>query len=165
MGQPVFWSALLAVTVVVAAVRLRAGRPLARRAVRLTWAELVVAGLSVLALVFHCAAMFFGPWVDAIPGATAPADAVRGMGTASQWAYWLPAAALVLAWRRVWWPALALLVITLLGVGVTMFWPYPLSTHLAWLAAVILVGVAVSAGLIRPPSSGIRPESPATVRS
>ncbi|MBG6212707.1 MULTISPECIES: hypothetical protein [unclassified Cryobacterium] len=106
---------------------------------------------SGLALVFHCAAMFFGPWIDAVPFLQAPANMVRLMGVGSEIAYWVPAAALLVAWRRVWWPALAALVVTLAGVGVTMYWPFPLSVHLAWLTAVIIVGSLVPTLLLRGP--------------
>lgn len=156
MDQPIFWGALLTVTVLAAALRLRTASPLlGRRAIAVGRVELGVAGLSVLVLVFHCAAMFFGAWVDAIPGAAAPAGAVRAMGVASHWVYWLPATTLLLAWRRIWWPALGLLFVVLLGVGITMFWPYPLITHLAWLAAAIVVGLFISTALLRfvPPAN------------
>ncbi|MDN5749510.1 MAG: hypothetical protein L0H64_13505 [Pseudonocardia sp.] len=158
MDQPIFWTGLLAVSVFAAVVRWSVGRPLlARHAIPIGRVELLVAGLSVLVLVFHCTAMFFGSWVDAVPGAVAPADAVRSLGTASQLSYWVPVVVLVSSWRRIWWPALALLIVTLTGVGVTMFWPYALATHLAWLAAAVLVGVFISVGLLRYSFSGARP--------
>ncbi len=160
MDQPIFWSALLAVALLAMALRWRAGGPLlARDATPIGRPSLIVAGLSVLVLVFHCTAMFFGPWIDAIPGAQAPADAVRSLGTASQIAYWLPAVTLVLAVRRIWWPGLLVLVTTLVGVGVTMYWPFALTTHLSWLAALIVVGSAISATLLSPaPTTGTRPD-------
>lgn len=167
MNQPIFWGALLATALLAAVVRLRVGRPLlARHATPVGRRELFAAGLSGLVLVFHCAAMFFAPWVEAIPGAHAAAEMVRAMGTGSQWAYWLPAAVLAAAWRRIWWPGLALLVTTLFGVGVTMYWPHALATHLTWLAALILVGVFISTALLsRYPSPDIRPQqSPAHTR-
>jgi hypothetical protein len=111
----------------------------------------MVAFVSGLALVFHCAAMFFAPWVDAVSFLLVPADTVRGMGVGSQVAYWLPAAALVVAWRRVWGPALGALVVTLVGVGVTMYWPFPFNAHLAWLTAVIIVGSLIPTLLLRGP--------------
>lgn len=158
MDQPIFWSVLLAVAVLAVAVRRLVGRPLlGRHATPIGRPALLVAGLSVLALVFHCTAMFFGPWVDAIPGAQGPADAVRGLGATSQIAYWLPAATLVLAVRRIWWPGLLLLVITAVGVGITMYWLFALTTHLGWLAAFIVVGSAISATLLGPaPATGTR---------
>lgn len=162
MEQPVFWSVLLLVAVLGAAVRWRNGGPWAPRlAVSVDRVGLVVAGVSVLALVLHCTVMFFAPWTDALPGARVVGDAVRGMGATSQWAYWVPAVALLVALRWIWWPGLAALAVTLLGVGVTMFWPFALTTHLAWLAAVILVGVVVSNALVAAPRSGAPGRRPA----
>lgn len=155
MDQPVFWSVLLGVSVLGAALRWRHGGPLlARWAAPVGRTELAVAVAAVLVLVFHCAVMFFARWTDAIPGGQLLGDPVRGLGAVSQGSYWVPAAVLVVALRRIWWPGLALLAGTLLGVGVTMFWPYPLSTHLGWLAAVILAGVFVSSSLVVPAPPG-----------
>ncbi|MEC5153828.1 hypothetical protein RCH23_001197 [Cryobacterium sp. CAN_C3] len=152
MNQPFLWGGLLFFTGAVAILRLVVGRPLLRlRSVRVGWVWASVAFASGLALVFHCAAMFFGPWIDAVPFLQAPANMVRLMGVGSEIAYWVPAAALLVAWRRVWWPALAALVVTLAGVGVTMYWPFPLSVHLAWLTAVIIVGSLVPTLLLRGP--------------
>lgn len=158
MDQPIFWGALLSVAVLAVVARRFADRPLLGRLATPTGRPaLLVAGLSVLALVFHCTAMFFGPWVDAIPGAQGPADAVRDLGTASQIVYWLPAATLVLAVRRIWWPGLLLLITAAAGGGVTMYWPVALTTHLGWLATFIVVGSAISATLLGPaPPTGSR---------
>lgn len=162
MDQPVFWSVLFLVAVLGAALRWRNGGPLVpRRAVPVDRAGLVVAGVAVLALVMHCAVMFFAPWTDALPGGRVVGDAVRGMGATSQWAYWVPALALLVALRRVWWPGLAALGMALLGVGVTMFWPFALATHLAWLAAVILVGVVVLNSLVAAPRADAPGRRPA----
>lgn len=152
MNQPFLWGGLLAFAVASGILRLVVGHPLLRaRSVRVGWGGASVAFASGLALVFHCAAMFFGPWIDAVSFLQAPADMVRVMGVGSEIAYWLPAAALVLAWRRVWWPALAAVVVTLVGVGVTMYWPYPLPVHLAWLTAIIVVGSLIPTLLLRGP--------------
>lgn len=149
MNQPVYWSALLAVAVLTGAARLLTGGPLLRRrAVPLGRAELLVAGVALGVLVFHCASMFFAPWTDALPGGPTLGEAVRALGTASSWSYWLPAVVLLLAVRRVWWPGPLLLAVTLVGVGYTMFWPHPLPTHLAWLAAAVLTVVAVAGFLV-----------------
>lgn len=95
--------------------------------------------------------MFFADWVDAVPFAEAPAAAVRDLDTlASEVSYWVPAAALVVALRRVWPPALVLLVVTLVGVGYTMFVPHPLTTHLAWLAAAVVTVVLTNTALVFP---------------
>ena len=152
MNQPVYWSVLLAVAVLAGAARLVTGGPLLpRRAVPLRRTELLLAGSALLVLVFHCASMFFAPWTDALPGGRALGDAVRAGGPASQWSYWLPAVALLGALRRLWWPGLLLLAVTLAGVGYTMFWPHPLHTHLAWLAAAVLTVVAVAGLLVGRP--------------
>ena len=116
--------------------------------------ELTAAGVAVTVLVFHCAAMFFADWVDAVPFAQPPARAVRSLGVTSQVAYWLPAAGLVLALRRSWPPALALLGATLIGVGVTMFVPHALSTHLAWLSSAVVTVVLIATFLVVPPGRG-----------
>lgn len=162
MDQPVFWSVLLVVAVVGAVLRWRNGGPLVpRRAVPVDRLGLVAVGVAVLALVVHCAVMFFAPWTDAFPGGRVVGDAVRGMGATSQGAYWVPAVALLVALRRVWWPGLVVLGVALLGVGVTMFWPFALTTHLAWLAAVILVGVVVSSALVAAPGADAPGRRPA----
>ncbi len=109
-----------------------------------------MAAIAVAVLVFHCAAMFFADWVDAVPFAEAPADAVRALGPASQVAYWVPAVALVTALRRVWPPALGLLIVTLVGVGYTMFVPHALTTHLAWLGAAVGSLVLIATALVFP---------------
>jgi len=149
VNQPWFWATLLVVAALAVAVRLRAGRPLLpRRARAIPDGALLVAAVSAAALVFHCAAMFFAPWVAAVPGTGGAADAVRAMGASSRLAYWVPAVALVLAVHRVWWPALLTLTVCLLGVGITMYGAFTLTVHLGWLAALIVTGSAISAGLL-----------------
>lgn len=155
MNQPVYWTLLAVAAACGAGARLAVGHPfLRRRAVSIGRAELVVAGTSLLVLGFHCASMFFASWTDALPGGQALGEPVRALGVASQVAYWLPALGLVMALRRLWWPAPALLTAVLSGVGVTMFWSYPLATHLGWLAAAVLslIGVAGSLVALRPGS-------------
>jgi len=152
MNHPLLWGGLLALTVVAGAIRLTLGYPLLRgRSVRLGPLSITVAVVSALALVFHCAAMFFGPWINMVPFLLPAADMVRAMGPGSQTTYWLPAVTLVLACRCVWWPFLAALIITLVGVGVTMYWPFSLVVHLGWLAAVIIVGSLIPLMVLRGP--------------
>lgn len=111
----------------------------------------MVAAAAVAVLVFHCMAMFFADWVDAVPFAEARAAAVRDLDSlASEMSYWVPAAALVVALRRVWSPALLVLVVTLVGVGYTMFVPHALNTHLAWLAAAVVTLVLTGTALVFP---------------
>lgn len=166
MNQPVYWSFLLGVAVLAGAARLLSGGPLLpRRAVPLRGAELLLAGAALVVLVFHCASMFFAPWTDALPGGRALGDAIRAGGMGSQWGYWLPVVALLGALRRVWWPGLLLLAVTLAGVGYTMFWPHPLPTHLTWLAAAVLTTVAVGTSLVgtRGGTRAVGPRAPARV--
>jgi hypothetical protein len=150
MNQPVFWVSLVVIAVVAMGLRLRAGRPLWQgRTSEISAGEMAVAGVMAVALIFHCAAMFFAGWVDAVPFAEGPAAAVRDLdGRVSQVAYWVPALGLVIALRRVWLPALVLLIVTLVGVGYTMFVPHGLTTHLAWIAAATIALVTIVAGLI-----------------
>ncbi|MFO7689910.1 MAG: hypothetical protein R6W83_05045 [Cryobacterium sp.] len=149
MNQPYLWGGLLAFAIVVGIVRFLVGRPFwPHRAVPIGPVARTVAVLSALALVFHCAAMFFTPWVTAVGFLEPLARSVNAMGVASQVAYWVPAALLLGAWARVWWPGLLALALTLAGVGITMYWSYPLVTHLWWLGAVIVTGVFVSSALV-----------------
>lgn len=152
MDQPVFWAVLLAVAVLGATTRLSGSGPLSpSRAVAVSVPALVVAALSALALVVHCAVMFFAPWTDAVPGGRIVGDAIRSLGETSRWAYAVPAALLVSALLRVWWPALLTLAVALVGVWITMYGSSALTTHLAWLATLIVVGVAISTALLGAP--------------
>ncbi|WP_166503423.1 hypothetical protein [Modestobacter italicus] len=108
--------------------------------------------------------MFFTPWTDTLPGGEFLGEPIRQLGTVSHWTYWLPAGALLLAVRRLWWPAPVVLAVALAGVGITMFWPYMLVTHLAWLAAAGLAWVFIAGALIGG-GSGAHPASrPAPAR-
>lgn len=153
VDQPVFWTSVSAGAVLLVALQLRRGRPLLEaRSTPLTRKEYLTTATSAAALVFHCATMFFAPWVDVVPGTQSAAVAVRALGTTSQFAYWLPAAALVLSLRRLWWPAVVVLVSSLLGVGATMFTTAMFTTatltvHLGWLAAAVLTTVVAVTGL------------------
>jgi hypothetical protein len=77
-----------------------------------------------------------------------PRRTVRELGAISQWTYRVPAAVLVLSLRRARWAALILLGTTLVGVGLTMFWSFSLTTHLAWLAAAVLTVVVAFSALV-----------------
>jgi hypothetical protein len=159
VDQPIYWSTLTATVALLAVVRWRARRPLlARRSAPLRRWEWAIATVSVAALVFHCGAMFFSAWINAVPGLRPPADSIRSFGAGSQAAYWIPALILFAAVRRTWWPGLILVATTLIGMGVTMFWSYGLTTHLSWLAAAVLTVTAVFAALV---AAGPTPQLPA----
>ncbi len=126
--------------------------PFAPLAYRLRPSELLLAVGALVALAFHCSAMFFPAEAEAIPGLEGPAEAVADLGTVSQLAYWLPAVVLLVSLRRVWLPALAALTTVLVVVGVTMFWSFGLSAHLAAIAAAVTITIAIAAGLVRAPA-------------
>jgi len=139
-----YWAALVIFAAAGLGVRVAHGGPLLRRqASALSRLDLAPAFVAVLALGFHCAAMFFPSVVAEIPGAVGGAGAVRALGTASQLAYWLPAGVLLLALRRTWTPLLVAEAGVLLAVGVTMFWDFGLPVHLSAIAGSVAVTVTV----------------------
>jgi hypothetical protein len=144
-----YWTGLLAAVGLAVLARVLLRHPVARaRAVRVAPVGLAVAAVAVLGLVFHCAAMFGPGVVAAVPGTGAAAQAVRAMGGVSLAAYAVPAVALLLAVRRVGWLPVAVLAVVLVGVGVTMYRPYPLEVHLTWLAAAVVLTTVVLTGLV-----------------
>lgn len=153
-----YWTFLVVIAALGIAVRLSHGQPLLRRrAVRFALLELALAIAALIALGFHCAAMFFPAFVDAIPRMQAPAQAIRRLGAASQAAYWIPAALLIVALRRAWWLAVIAEAAALLAVGVTMYGSFTLAVHLVAIAAVVALTVAVAVVLLGPVPSRTRP--------
>ena len=150
-----FWVALAIVPAVALVVRVLNGRPLSTRVLPLGRLDLAVVVGTLLALGFHCAAMFFPAAVAAIPLSDSAAESVRELGAGSQAAYWLPAGLLVLALRRAWTPLLLTEVSVLLAVGITMFWSFSLTTHLVTIAGSVVVTAAVLA------TATYRPAAPA----
>jgi hypothetical protein len=138
-----FWAALALVPVVAFLVRALTRRPLSTHVLRLGRLDLALVVVTLLALGFHCAAMFFPTAASAVPLSDGAAEAIRELGTASQTAYWLPVALLVLALRRAWTPLLVAEVGVLLAVGITMFWSFSLTAHLATIAGSVVVTAAV----------------------
>lgn len=153
-----YWAFLVVIAALGIAMRLGYGQPLLRRrAVRVAPLELALAVAALIALGFHCAAMFFPSFVDAIPGMQAPAEAIRRLGAASQAAYWIPATLLIVALRRAWWLAVIAETAALLAVGVTMYGSFTLAVHLVAIAAVVALTVAVAVVLLAPVPSRTRP--------
>lgn len=138
-----YWAALGILTAAGLVGRAVHGGPMSRHVVVLTRPDVGLAAVSVLALGFHCAAMFFPAATDRVPGADGIAEAVRDLGAVSQVAYWVPAAVLLLALRRAWTPLLAAEAGVLLAVGVTMFWGFGLTVHLVAIAGSAAMTVAV----------------------
>lgn len=144
MPDAQYWAALVVLAVAGFAVRIvRRGPLLHRRAAALGRFDLTVALVALLALGFHCAAMFFPAAVAAVPGSGGAAGAVRELGAASQVAYWVPAGLLPFALRRAWAPLLVTETAALLAVGVTMFWDFGLPSHLVAIAGSVAVTVAL----------------------
>jgi len=108
---------------------------------------MTLAIISLVALAFHCGAMFFFA-IRSLPGLSGPADVIRDLGQVSQIAYWLPAAALLMSLHRVWPPLLALEATALLAVGMTMFLPFGLSIHLGTIAVSVVVTVVLVVGFV-----------------
>ncbi|MGI8790568.1 MAG: hypothetical protein ACR2I4_06735, partial [Actinomycetota bacterium] len=145
---PILWWGLGGVIIAGAVVRLVNRRPVVgRRSVGLRRGEMTLAIISLVALAFHCGAMFFSA-IRSLPGLSMPADVIRDLGQISQIAYWLPAAALLMTLRRVWPPLLVLEAAALLAVGITMFLPIGLSIHLGTIAVSVVVTVVLVVGFV-----------------
>lgn len=144
MADYQYWGALVVLVAAGLGTRFVRGRPLlpARTFVpgRL---DLAGASVALVALGFHCAAMFFPSLVEVVPGTDRAAGMVRELGATSQAAYWIPAGLLLLALRRAWPPLLIAEAVALLAVGATMFWDFGLPAHLAAIAGSVAVTVAV----------------------
>lgn len=152
MAPAPYWVFLVALIAAGIAARLASSRlPVSSLAHRLGPAEAALAVSALLLLGFHCGAMFFTAEVASVPGLSRPAGAVDDLGRASQLVYWLPALALLLSLRRAWRPALGALAAALAAVGVTMFWSFGLTAHLAALATAVAATVALAAGFVGAP--------------
>lgn len=146
MSHPEFFGPLAVAVVGVFLVRLVRGRPLfGDRARVLSMVELVVSGVSFALLAFHCAAMFAAGSVAAVGVLDAPAAVVSDLGDpVGRVAYWVPAVTLVIAFRRLWWPAPAGLGLALVAVGGTMYYgSFTVEQHLATIA-VSLLGITLT---------------------
>lgn len=139
---------VLLVAVPVALMMLRFTTPLlpSRWAEPIGRTDLLLLALGAVGLVFHCTAMFFPEQTALVPLTGGAIDAVNRLGPASVLLYAVPAGLVVVALRRIRWPALAVVAATLVAVGVTMYAGSPLDVHLATIAlAVLAISMAAAA--------------------
>ena len=154
MPTATYWGSLFGVALAGGSARIVHGGPvLRRRVLRLGRLELAVTVVALLALGFHCAAMFFPTVVSSVPGSTGAARAVQGLGVVSQIAYWVPAGLLLIALRRAWPPLLLVEGGVLLAVGATMFVSFGLPAHLMAIAGSVVATVALLLTLGESPTS------------
>ena len=116
--------------------------PLAGRSVRLSWVDAVLFLCGVVGLAFHCSAMFYRSLFDGIGPLGPLVDMVNEMNVASIILFVGPALLVVIGLRRHDRVALAVLALSLLVVGVTMYAGSPLNVHLGaiFVAVVALAG-------------------------
>ncbi|WP_104193289.1 hypothetical protein [Cryobacterium sp. Y82] len=116
--------------------------PLAGRSVRLSWVDTVLFLGGVVGLAFHCFAMFYRSLFDGIGPLGPLVDMVNEMNAASIILFVGPALLVLIGLRRHYRVALAVLALTLLSVGITMYAGSPLNVHLGaiFVAVVALAG-------------------------
>ena len=125
--------------------------PLAGRSVRLSGVDAVLLMIGIVGLAFHCAAMFYRPLFDGI-GPLAPlVDMVNEMNGASIILFVVPALLVLIGLRRHYRVALAVLALTLLVVGVTMYAGSPLNVHLGAIFVSVVALVSHGALFVIPP--------------
>ena len=118
--------------------------PVKSRAVRLSVPDAALVGVGVLGLLFHCTAMFSPRIYEGASAITPLLGLVNSMGLASVVLFVVPAVLILIGLRRQQRGALALLSLTLVAVGVTMYIGGPLQLHLA----AIFADTVVLAGLV-----------------
>lgn len=116
--------------------------PLGRVGVRVSGGDLVLLGVGIAGLTFHCTAMFYRQVFDAFPAAAPLVDAVNALGVASIVLYVVPALVLLTGFRHQHWLALTAMTLALIAVGLTMYLGSPLRVHLVtiFIAVVVLSG-------------------------
>jgi hypothetical protein len=159
-GEWFFGLAVLVTSLLLLRVALR--RPLlARQARPISGPDAVIVAVSLVLLVFHCAAMFAPASVSRLPFLDGPAAVVRDLrDPVGQAAYWIPAATLVIGTRRSWWPAPTGLAVGLLAVGWTMYGDFTVTQHVVTivitgaLIALVLTGLVVRSSRTATGSAG-----------
>lgn len=126
------------------------GLPLSGRTTTLRFTEVVVVGVGLAALAFHCVAMFFPDVAERLPATAGAISDIRGLDTASIVWYGAPALLVMFGLRRLHRGALTVIAVALLSVGVTMYNGGPLDQHLFVLFIGVVSLAAVLAVLVRP---------------
>lgn len=143
---------LLVVVAVVLGVRVWSARlPVRKLARTVTVADVLLLGVGVALLGFHCGAMFFPQLVDWPPAVAAAADDIRALGAASVVWYVVPAVLVLLGLRRQHLVGQGAVAVALAAVGVTMFNGGSLQAHLVAIFVSVVVLVGVTAALLLPP--------------
>jgi hypothetical protein len=125
--------------------------PVRSRAVRLSVVDVALVGVGVLGLLFHCTAMFSQRLYEGAPAVKPLVDLVNSMGVVSVVLFVVPAALILIGLRQQQRGALAVLSLTLVAVGMTMYVGGPLQLHLAAIfAATIVLAAVVSLFVLAP---------------
>ncbi|MEO7059544.1 MAG: hypothetical protein ABI083_07495 [Lapillicoccus sp.] len=147
--MPLPWTvALVAVVVVALTLRITLRQLPLVAAKAISGPQAAALAVGVIGLVAHCGAMFFTGVVSSVPGSGPYVDAVNGMGTTSQILYAVPALLVVAGLWRVGRPALSVVVVLLVVVGVTMYDGGPLTVHLTAILLVVVALAMTVAGLV-----------------
>ena len=125
--------------------------PLAGRSVRLSGVDAVLLLGGVVGLAFHCAAMFYRTLFDRIGPLGPLVMMVNEMNAASIILFVVPALLVLIGLRRHYWVAQAVLALTLIVVGVTMYAGSPLNIHLGAIFVAVVALVSHLALFVIPP--------------
>ena len=118
---------------------------------RLSVVDVALVGVGVLGLLFHCTAMFSQRLYEGAPAVKPLVDLVNSMGVVSVVLFVVPAALILIGLRQQQRGALAVLSLTLVVVGMTMYVGGPLQLHLAAIfAATIVLAAVVSLFVLAP---------------
>ena len=143
---------LLAVVVVAVAARLLLPvLPIRRYTGRLSTVDTLCLVVGSVGLVLHCGAMFFRTSVASWPTGPSVIRVIDPMGTASITWYAVAAALIVLGLRRQHPLLVAVVAVSLVAVGFTMYDGGPLRTHLDTIAPAVVLFVASMVMFTDPP--------------